>query len=218
MAQQKPSTAIIIAVIGALATILAACVTGFFGLLQYVVTKATEPTAAAQVGITSLSTPEALSTAAPQLTPTSAPTSRPSPTPSPGLLFATKIAADGKAIDPGSRFSANISEIYAVFPAASVPPGMLINVAEPDEEGYYAFMKVNNANTIKTVGWRWIYQGKTVNDYQVIVAPGDVIWLNFFNYNPGGIFGNDDFGPGTYKVVITLGDDPALSGDLIIEP
>ena len=206
MANEKPSIAILVAVIGALATLGVACITGVFGLVQVFINSSEEvPTALVLV------------TPAQVIYTSTAPATPPVSTPTPGLLFASQVAANGQAIDPGNRFKQTVSEIYAVFPADMPPPGTQINVTEPEEGAYYAFLKINANSNVASIGWRWILDGDTVNEFSTEVSPNDEIWLSSYNYEQG-VFSTENLGPGTYRVIILLGGNPVVSGEMIIEP
>jgi hypothetical protein len=218
---------LIIAVIGAVATIVTACITGFFGVLPIVLsrlnpTPAAQPAALnqpAQVGQASptslvIQAARATATLAPAILPTQTP--RPSATPEPAaLLFASQISANGRAVDPGTQFPASITNLYAVFPAGMAPPGTRISVEDAQAGSYYAFLRVEPGGTLSRLGWRWIYRGKTVNEYEMEVKAGNDIWLGYAG-GEGGIFTIAPFGPGKYTIQITLGGNTYLSGELTI--
>ncbi len=238
---EKPNYAVIIAIIGAIATILTACVTGFFTMVPAVlerldqrnipktalveVSTATQANAAVPASIVTPApsdtiTPEPTATDQPP-SPTLEPTATeipPSPTPQAGLLFASKIAANGLALDPGSEFHKGINELYAVFPAEMPLPGTMISANNQQKGSYYAFMRVEPGSSTTRIGWRWIYKGAVVNDYEMDMAPGNDIWLSYANPQEGGIFGNAPFGPGKYTIVITMGGNALISSELVILP
>jgi hypothetical protein len=132
-------------------------------------------------------------------------------------MFASKITGAGKAIDPGTTFPSDVNEIYAVFPAGSEPPGLVVDANNPQPGEYYAFLRVGEDSPVSNVGWRWIYNGETVNEYATDVVHGSAFWLSYHNYDQGGIFNTLPFGPGSYTIIITLGGNPAISGELVIE-
>lgn len=134
----------------------------------------------------------------------------------PGLVFATKIAANGLALNAGTEFPANISDLYAVYLPGMTPPGTEVNVPDPIANAYYAYLKVRGDATMASIGWRWYYEGEVVNEYQTTTKPGNTIWLQRYGYGKGGIFNGEPFCPGAYKIVILLGGNPALSSDLTI--
>jgi hypothetical protein len=159
--------------------------------------------------------PTAAFTSTPEPTATEQP---PSPTPPAGLLFASKIAANGLALDPGSEFQTGITDLYAVFPAGMTLPGTFISADNPQVGSYYAFMRVKPDSDISQIGWRWLYQGAVVNEYEMDVAPGNDFWLSYANPQNGGIFGTAPFGVGKYTIAITMGGSPIISGELVIRP
>ncbi len=134
-----------------------------------------------------------------------------------GLIFASKIEANGKAIDPSTTFSQNVTDLYAVFRSNMAPPGMVINVMNPDEGSYYAYLKVNDGASVSNFGWRWYLDGQVVNEHQMEVTSGKGVWLQLWDYSGHGIFGGE-LGPGTYTIVILLDGNPAMSSELIIKP
>lgn len=134
-----------------------------------------------------------------------------------GLVFATKIEANGQALDPGTVFSQDITEIYAVFRPGLEPPGMKVNVETPIEGAYYKNLKIIDSSIISSFGWRWYYNGKQVNNFETPVVPKVTYWLGYNDYREKGVFGND-FSPGTYTIVILLGGNPTISSKLVIEP
>jgi hypothetical protein len=141
----------------------------------------------------------------------------PSTNPPSGLVFATKIATNGQAIDPGTTFPSHVKNLYAVFRPDMAPPGMRVNVDNPTTGDYYAYLKVKEDSTVSSFGWRWYHKGRVVNEYGTEVQPGDEIWLQRYNYSEDGIFGGDDLGPGSYTIVILLGGNPAMSAELTIK-
>ena len=134
-----------------------------------------------------------------------------------GLVFASKIEANGQAIDPKTTFPANISDLYAVFRSNMAPPGMKINVDNVKEGDYYAYLKVTDNSSISNLGWRWYFNGEKVNEHSIQLNSGEGVWLQYWDYSVNGIFGGK-FGPGTYTIVILLDGNPAMSSELIIEP
>ncbi len=134
-----------------------------------------------------------------------------------GLIFASKIEANGEAIDPSTTFSQNVSDLYAVFRSDMAPPGMKINVMNPNEGAYYAYLKVNDGASVSNFGWRWYRDGQVVNEYQMEVGSGKGVWLQRWDYSGNGVFGGE-LGPGTYTIVILLDGNPAMSSELIIKP
>lgn len=136
-----------------------------------------------------------------------------------GLIFATKIEANGQAIDPNTTFSQNITDLYAVFPTSMAPPGMKVNVEIPKEGAYYSHLKVIDETSLSSFGWRWYRDGKEVNYYEMSTKSGKKnFWLKYSDYeSPGGIF-NGKFSPGTYTIVILLDGNPAMSAELKIVP
>lgn len=224
MAEDKPRNETRIALIGAIATIAAAVITGIFGLIQ-LTSRAqappppTDPPVLPTATSTQLSIPtQTFTPPPPTATPTLVPTDAPTATPAPGLLFATRIAADGRALDPGATFEADITDLYAVFLANAAPPGLAVDVEDPVEGAYYAYLKVKEEATLAAFGWRWILDGAVVAEYLTDVEPGVGVWLQRFDYGGSGMFSGDPLGPGTYTVVILLGGNPALSGEFTILP
>ncbi|MGI9547938.1 MAG: adenylate/guanylate cyclase domain-containing protein [Flavobacteriaceae bacterium] len=134
-----------------------------------------------------------------------------------GLIFATKVEANGQAVDPSTTFSQNITDLYAVFASNMAPPGMKINVEDPQEGAYYAYLKVTDASTISKFGWRWYFNGEVVNEHEMELKPGNGVWLQRWDYSGDGVF-SGDFGPGKYTIVILIDSNPAMSAELIIEP
>ena len=134
-----------------------------------------------------------------------------------GLIFATKIEANGQAIDPGTIFSQNITDLYAVFRTNMAPPGMKVNVENPQEGAYYAYLQVNDAAALSSFGWHWYRDGQVVNSHEEVVGPGIGVWLQRYDYDGQGIF-SGELGPGTYTIVILLDGNPAMSAELIIKP
>ncbi|MCB0060579.1 MAG: helix-turn-helix transcriptional regulator, partial [Caldilineaceae bacterium] len=59
-----------------------------------------------------------------------------------GLVFATKITPEGRALDAGTTFAPNIADLYAVFRPDSTIPGTTVNVADPDPQAHYAYLKI----------------------------------------------------------------------------
>lgn len=133
------------------------------------------------------------------------------------ILFASQVAPDGKALDAGTEFSAEITDLYAVFPPSAPLPGTNINVASPDRNAYYAFLKMRTDTSVSRVGWRWYYQGAVINEFEMDVRPGSVLWLQKFGYESNGIFNSPPFGRGQYRIVLLLGGNPSISAALTIE-
>jgi len=143
------------------------------------------------------------------------------PDPSPqepmaGIVFATQITPDGRALDPGTQFAATIADLYTVFRPDSTIPGTTVSVDAQSPEAYYAYLRITDSPTISTLGWRWYYNGNVVNEFEMDVKPGNMVWLQCFSYERGGIFCNEPFGIGEYRIVILLGGNPALSSRLLI--
>ena len=134
-----------------------------------------------------------------------------------GLIFATKIEANGQAIDPNTTFSQNITDLYAVFRTDMAPPGMKVNVENPKEGAYYAYLQVNDEAALSSFGWRWYRDGQVVNEHEMDVVPGKGVWLQRWDYNGQGIF-SGELTSGTYTMVILLDGNPAMSAELIIKP
>jgi hypothetical protein len=227
---EKLGPAVIIAVIGAIATVTTACITGFFGLLPVIIDQI-NPAKSPDPEVMSISdgsikmsaddsvaklTPTQTETLVGTVTPTVLPTS--TPTPLPRLLFASSITTNGLALNPNTEFKSGINELYAVFPTGMTPPGTVVSEETPEEGGYYAFLKIEENSSLSRIGWRWIYDGAIVNEHEIDVVAGDDIWLAFYNYQEGGIFGAAPLPYGKYTIIITLGGNPSMSADLIIEP
>ena len=136
--------------------------------------------------------------------------------PTQSFLFATQIYPDGRAIDPGNEFTADITDIYAVFRPDSTIPGTVIGAANPDPEAYYAYLTITGDPIISKFGWRWYCNGEMVNDFSMDVRPRMTVWLQKFGYEEGGIFGSEPSGVGHYRVVILLGGNPAISAPMSI--
>ncbi len=134
-----------------------------------------------------------------------------------GLVFATRIEANGQALDPGTTFSQDITDLYAVFLKDKAPPGMTINADNPVEGTYYSYLNVIDTTDISRIGWRWIKDGKQVNTHERNVEINENYWLQYWDYDGAGIFGGK-FSPGTYTIVILLDGNPAMSSKLVIEP
>lgn len=166
-------------------------------------------------------TPQAAtSTLPPTQAPTQAPTEAPARTPLPagGLVFATQIAPNGEALDPGTTFPRNINDLYAVFRADATPPGLAVDTPNPKADAYYAFLKLSAGESAATIGWRWYLDGEVVNEYATDLLPGESVWLQRYDYSQGGIFGSGALPPGHYTVVFLRGGNPALSAELTITP
>lgn len=180
-----------IALIGALATLGAAVIAGVFGLLQ------SRP---AQTEMMARETP---ATAA------ALPTTRPIAP----MLFASKIAADGEAIDPSDTFSTSITDLYVVFPESAMPAGLAPNSEKPVAGAYYAHFKRNGVTPINTFGWRWLKDGRQL--FEFFAEPAmPPFFLKRFDYNGKGIFG--EWGAGDYIVVLLMNGAPMYSGQLHI--
>lgn len=134
-----------------------------------------------------------------------------------GLVFATKIEANGEALNPGTSFSQDITDLYAVFRADMAPPGMAVNVDNPIEGRYYSHMKVIDTTNISSFGWRWYFHGKEVNNYDQPVTINKNYWLKYSDYRGMGIFGGD-FSPGAYTIAILLDGHTVMSSELMIHP
>lgn len=94
-----------------------------------------------------------------------------------GLIFATKVEANGQAIDPKNTFPQDITDLYAVFRTNRAPPGMKMNVENPKEGAYYAYLQINDKASLSYFGWRWKKNGKVVNKYDMKVRAGKNVWL-----------------------------------------
>lgn len=136
--------------------------------------------------------------------------------PNPGILFATQIMPDGRAVNPGTIFPTTIADLYAVFPSRGPLPGTTINVTDPEASAYYAYLKIKADSNLKRLGWRWYHNGTVVNDFEMDVRPGSEVWLQRFDYESDGIFSQPPFGRGNYRIVILLGGNPAISAELTI--
>jgi len=134
-----------------------------------------------------------------------------------GLVFATKITPEGRALNPGTTFAPNIADLYAVFRPDSTIPGTVVNVDEPDPTAHYAYLRISDSPTISRLGWRWYYNGDVVNEFEMNVQPGNIVWLQCFSYENEGIFCAPPFGLGDYRIVILLGGNPALSSRIEIK-
>jgi hypothetical protein len=188
--QSSKSEGVKIALIGAAATIATAIVAGLFGLLQ---SRPVEPAPAVSVA----QSPQPTATPAPAI----------------GLMFASKIAPDGEALDPGTTFSANITDLYVAFPARAMPPGLAPFAQQVKDNAHYAYFKSTGAPAFNTFGWRWYKDGQQIVEFNA--DPQQMpFWLQRFDYSGKGVFG--EWGPGTYNVVILLNGTPALSGNLTI--
>lgn len=134
-----------------------------------------------------------------------------------GLVFATKITPEGRALNPGTIFAPNIADLYAVFRPDSTIPGTVVNVDAPDPTAHYAYLRISDGPTISRLGWRWYYNGDVVNEFEMKVQPGNIVWLQCFSYENEGIFCAPPFGLGEYRIVILLGGNPALSSRIEIK-
>jgi hypothetical protein len=94
-----------------------------------------------------------------------------------GLIFATKVEANGQAIDPKNTFPQDITDLYAVFRTNRAPSGMKVNVENPKEGAYYAYLQINDKASLYYFGWRWRKNGKVVNKYDMKVRAGKNVWL-----------------------------------------
>lgn len=206
---QWRTEAMVVALIGAIATILSTLLSGAFSLFQ------SSPVLSAISARPTATSAFIVPTQTPLSTPTPAPTL--TPVPVSGFVFATQIMANGQAIDPGTTFPANVKDLYAVFRPDVVPPGLKVNADNPASGAHYAYLKVKEGSTISSFGWRWYFKGEVINEYQTEVGPGSEIWLQRFDYSEEGIF-HDQLGPGTYTIVVLLGGNPALSSELTIKP
>jgi hypothetical protein len=139
------------------------------------------------------------------------------PGPGGGLVFATQVGPDGRAIDPGTSFPAGVRTLYAVFRPDAVPPGLRVNADAPAPDARYAFLKVKGDSSLSSFGWRWVRGGRVVNAYETKVGPGAEVWLQRFSGGDRGLFEGES-GPGTYTVEILLGGNPAVRADLTITP
>lgn len=190
--QSQKSEAVKIALIGAAATIAAAVVAGLFGLLQ---SRPAEPR------------PEPVVVSSPMPTATVAPAV--------GLMFASKIAPDGEALDPGTTFPATITDLYVTFRANAMPPGLAPFAQSPQDGAHYAYFKTTGTPQLNSFGWRWLKDGKQIVEFNADPQQTP-FWLQRYDYNGKGVFG--EWGPGAYTIVILLNGTPALSGDLTITP
>lgn len=123
-----------------------------------------------------------------------------------GVAFASEISADGRAVDPGIEFSAGVNNVYAVFQADRLPPGIEVDVDDPEAGSYYAFLRPSASSSLSTFGWRWSYRGREVVEYEPDVT-GGTFWLQRQDQSAAGIFGGDiaitGMGPGEYLVEFT---------------
>lgn len=135
-----------------------------------------------------------------------------------GVVFASKIEANGQAIDPGTIFADSVKNIYAVFRSNMAPPGLTINAESVIEGGYYAYLRVAEDAPLSKFGWTWYHNGEELVNYQPIAEPGEILWLHRWDTSEGGIFSNGKFSPGKYSVVILISGNPAMSGEFTIRP
>jgi hypothetical protein len=190
--QSQKSEAVRIALIGAMATLGAAVIAGVFGLLQ---TRPVEPIAAIPpTGVPVPSTPALPAPAAP-------------------MLFASKIAPDGEAINPSDTFSTSVTDLYVAFPAQAMPPGIAPFTEKPVTTAHYAHFKRDGKMIVNTFGWRWLKDGKQLVEFFADPATPP-FFLKRYDYNGKGVFG--EWGPGDYTVVILVNGTPMLSGELHI--
>jgi hypothetical protein len=218
--QPPANSSVKVALIGGVAVVAAALI-GIVPTVASWFSPAQSVSAPSSSGIvaTQVSNPAvALATATPQETATRLPTPTSTSVPVSGLMFATKIAPNGEAIDPGTSFPPDIQDIYAVFRADMTPPGLVVDAQNPKPDAYYAYLKLKEGTKDSTVGWRWYLDGQLVNEYETGIQSGASIWLQRFDYSEGGIFGSGSLTPGNYRVVFLLGGNSALSSDLIIAP
>ncbi|WP_028873128.1 toll/interleukin-1 receptor domain-containing protein [Psychroserpens burtonensis] len=138
--------------------------------------------------------------------------------PQPGLVFASKIEANGQAIDSGTTFSQNINNLYAVFRSNMTPPGMLVNADSISDGKYYAYLKLTEMSSLSEFGWQWYRKsdGEKIVEYNPPTKDKKNFWLQRYGTIGKSVF--SEFGPGTYTIVILLDGNPALSSDLTIEP
>lgn len=131
-----------------------------------------------------------------------------------GVAFASRIEADGRAVDPGIEFSPDVNNLYAVFQPGRVPPGLEVNVEDPDDGAYYAYLRPTPESRLSTFGWRWFHQGQSVVEYEADVT-GGFFWLERLDRSDAGIFGGDvsvtGMGPGEYLVEFTVSGNPLFS-------
>jgi hypothetical protein len=189
----QKSEGVKVALIGAAATIIAAVIAGLFALIQS--RPAAPPAPVANVN--AVPSPQATATAAPAT----------------GLMFASKIAPDGEALDAGTSFPANITDLYAVFPADAMPPGLAPFAQRAKAGAHYAYFKTSGTPALSAFGWRWLKDGKQIFEFSADPQQTP-FWLQRYDYNGKGVF--SEWGPGTYNAVILLNGTPALSGSLTI--
>lgn len=155
----------------------------------------------------SAASPDATSSTAAEPT-TSEPTTTPPPLTASGVAFASAITATGEAIDPGTTFPAEVNRLYAVFRADSLPPGLEVAVDAPADDGYYAYLRTTDASALSTFGWRWLYEGDLVVEYEAEAAASEFFWLERFDPAETGVFGGNvaatGLGPGRYTVEFTV--------------
>jgi TIR domain-containing protein len=133
-----------------------------------------------------------------------------------GLVFATRIAANGQALDPAVTFPPTVTKLYAVFRPDMVPPGMKVyNVQQPAPGGYYANLQLKEGASLSRLGWRWYRDRQVVIHDKFECGPGQYVWLE--RYDNGGVF-RGELGPGKYTVVVLVDEEPVMSAVLTIKP
>ena len=136
-----------------------------------------------------------------------------------GVAFASQIEADGRAVDPGVEFIPGVNRLYAVFKADKLPRGLEVNVDQPEEHSYYAFLRPSSDSPLASFGWRWFYQGQLVVEFEPDIRRG-LFWLERSDQAEAAIFGGDiavtGMGSGDYVVEFTTGGNTLFSESFTI--
>jgi hypothetical protein len=209
-----------VSLIGASATILVALISGIFTLLNRT------PAAPAPIATPTISVVEpatntemaATATLAPPPTATAVePAVVATAVTEMGFAFASQIAADGMALDPGTTFAPTVKEIYAVFQVGRTPPGVNISHPNPTAGAYYAFLERADTASPAKIGWQWFLNEDLLNEYETSLHSG-YLWLSLYAQGERGLFEGSFGPPAPYDVRITLDGNPALRAQLVISP
>lgn len=136
-----------------------------------------------------------------------------------GVAFASQIESNGRAVDPGIEFPSDVNHLYAVFQSDKLPRGLALDVDEPQDGSYYAFLRPSGDSSVPFFGWRWYYQGQPVVEYEADTS-GGLFWLERLDRADTGIFGGDvaitGMGPGQYLVEFTASGNTMFSESFTI--
>ncbi len=197
-----------VALIGAAATLLVALISGLLASNNQRAAPATVVNQPVVLVATATDTPP---THIPQ--PTNPPLAN-QPLAATGFAFASQITPDGVAIDPGTTFSSDVTQIYAVFQVGRTPPGLQVKHDNPTSTDYYAYLAPSDEEAPASVGWRWLQGGKLVNEYATATDEG-YFWLSVYNQSGQGLFEGGLGPPGVYDVFITLAGNPIMTAQLV---